>query len=47
MPIYCAKYELWPSMLWKKMTMVKDCVIVQIVNLGGYTQTGGGMKRGC
>ena len=43
-----AKYELWPSMLWKKLAMVKDCVIVQIVNLGGtwYTQTGGKYGKG-
>ena len=35
-----AKYELWPSMLWKKLAMVKDYGIVQIVNLGGTHRQG-------
>ena len=35
-----ANNELWPCMLWKKLAMVKDFVIVQIVDLvRGYTQT--------
>ena len=32
-----AKYELWPSVLLKTWAMVKDCVIVQIVNFKGGT----------
>ena len=41
--IYVAKYIV------KKLVVVKDFVIVQIVNLGGggYTQTGRGMDIGC
>ena len=37
-----AKYEVWPSMLWKKLTLVKDYVIVHCAKslFGGYTQTG-------
>ena len=27
-----AKYELWSSMLWEKLAMIKDCVFLQIVN---------------
>ena len=33
------KYELWSSMLWKKLAMVKDFVIVQIVIGGGGVHT--------
>ena len=33
------KYELWPSVFLKKLSMVKICVIVQMVNFIG----GGGI----
>ena len=45
-----AKYEFWSSMLWKKLTMAKVYVTVQIVHWGGggaRTQTGGSMESGC
>ena len=39
-----AEYEVWPSMLSKKLAMVKDYVIVHCANNqfggGGYTKTG-------
>ena len=41
------KYEFWLSLLWKKLAMVKDFVIVQIVNGGGVHTDRGGMERGC
>ena len=44
MPICCGKYELWPSMSWKKLARVKDC-IMQIVNLGGTHRQGEVWKR--
>ena len=41
------KYELWSSMLWEKLAMVKDCVIVQIVNFfWGLHTDRGGIERG-
>ena len=33
------KNELWPSILWKKLAMVKDCNCANN-KIGGYTQTG-------
>ena len=33
-----AKYEVWPSMLWKKLALVKDYVIVHCAK----SQFGGG-----
>ena len=41
-----AKYELWLSMLWEKLAMVKDCVIVQIVNFLGGLHTNRGGRQG-
>ena len=34
-------------MLWKRLAMVKDFVIEQIVNFRGYPQAGGALKGGC
>ena len=45
-----AEYEVWPSMLSKKLAMVKDYVIVHCANnqLGGEVHTDrGGMDIGC
>ena len=43
-----AKYKLWSSMVWEKLAMVKDCVIVQIVKFywgGGLHTDRGGIER--
>ena len=41
-----AKYELWPSELWEELAMVKDCLIVQMVNLGRGTHRQGRYGKG-